>query len=155
MLGLAIGIALTQPDALPPVPNAATPVRPLPLLVRWLLLLFAVLCLVMGVIGVFVPGLPTTVFILLAAWAAARSSPRLSAWLENHRLFGPMIINWRNGGTVSRRAKWSATIMMALCAVVVSFTAHRPWLAYLAIGCMATVLVWLWFRPEPAQNESV
>lgn len=126
-----------------PVPRPTSP------LTRALLYGFAVLCLVLGLIGVVLPGMPTTVFILMAAWAAARSSPRLHAWLLNHRLFGPLLHNWENGRTVSRRAKWSATITMAVCAVIVSFTAHRPWLAVLAIGCMATVLAWLWSRPPP------
>lgn len=116
---------------------------------RWLLLAFAVLCLVMGVIGVVVPGLPTTVFILMAAWAAARSSPRLHGWLMRHRLFGPMIVNWQNGGFVSRRAKWSATLAMSFCAVILWFTAHSMWGAWLGIGSMTCVLVWLWLRPEP------
>jgi uncharacterized membrane protein YbaN (DUF454 family) len=99
--------------------------KPLSLLARVLLHCFAVLCLVLGLIGVVLPGMPTTVFILMAAWAAARSSPRLHAWLRNHRIFGPLLRNWENGRTVSRRAKWSATITMAACAVIVSFTAHR------------------------------
>ncbi|CAA2107028.1 Inner membrane protein YbaN [Variovorax paradoxus] len=114
---------------------------------------FAVLCLVLGLIGVVVPGMPTTVFILMAAWAAARSSPRLHRWLLNHRIFGPLLRNWENGRTVSRRAKWSATVTMAACAVIVWFTAHRVWLALLAIGCMATVLAWLWSRPPPPSRR--
>lgn len=138
---------VTQPPA-PPEPTLNP--LPLPRAVRWLLLVFAVLCLVMGAIGVLVPGLPTTVFILMAAWAAARSSPRLHGWLLRHRLFGPMLVNWQNGGFVSRRAKWSASITMALCALIIGWTAHRPWTAWLGIGCMAVVLVWLWCRPEPA-----
>ena len=122
-----------------PPPPAAVP-RPLPLAARWLLLAFAALCLVLAVIGVIVPGMPTTVFVLMAAWAAARSSPRL---------FGPILRNWENGRTVSRRAKWSATAAMAFCAVVISLTAHKPWLAGVGIGSMAVVLAWLWRRPEP------
>lgn len=136
------------PLPVPPATPNPSP-RPLPRAVRWLLLVFAVLCLVMGVIGVIVPGLPTTVFILMAAWAAARSSPRLHGWLMRHRLFGPMLVNWQNGGFVSRRAKWSATIAMAVCAVILWFTAHQVWGAWLGIGSMACVLVWLWCRPEP------
>ena len=123
--------------------------RPLPLAIRCLLLAFAALCLVLGVIGAVVPGMPTTVFILLAAWAAGRSSPRLHGWLLRHRLFGPMLVDWQNGRTVSRRAKWSATAGMAFCAVVVSLTAHRAWTAGIACASMALVLVWLWRRPEP------
>ena len=135
------------PPAAPPEP--APHPRPLPRAVRCLLQVFAVLCLVMGLIGVVVPGLPTTVFILMAAWAAARSSPRLHGWLLRHRLFGPMLVNWENGGFVSRRAKWSATVAMAVCALILWFTTQHVWGARLGIGSMACVLVWLWYRPEP------
>jgi uncharacterized membrane protein YbaN (DUF454 family) len=81
------------------------PPRTLPAALRYLLLVFAALCVALGIIGIFVPGLPTTVFILIAGWAAARSSPRFAAWLENHETFGPMIRDWRERGAVSRRAK--------------------------------------------------
>ncbi len=133
------------PEVLPPPPVHP----PLPAPMRWLLQAFAVLCLVMGAIGVVVPGLPTTVFILMAAWAAARSSPRMHAWLWRHRLFGPMLRNWADGGRVSRRAKWSATILMALCAVILFETSAPRWAATTACVCMACVLTWLWLRPEP------
>lgn len=116
---------------------------------RWLLLVFAVLCLVLAAIGVVVPGMPTTVFVLLAGWAAARSSPRLAAWLEHHRVFGPLILDWRNGGRVRRRAKWSATVAMTACAGVLLWTAQPRWATVLAIVTMAVVLAWLWRRPEP------
>lgn len=121
----------------------------LPLVARWLLLGFAVLCVVLGIIGIVVPGMPTTVFILMAAWAAARSSPRFHAWLLRSRVFGPMIIDWENGHRVSRRAKWSATAAMALCAVLLAWLAHPRWTAGLGIFCMACVLGWLWMRDEP------
>jgi uncharacterized membrane protein YbaN (DUF454 family) len=114
-----------------------------------LLLAFSVLCLVMGIIGVIVPGLPTTVFILMAAWAAARSSPRLYRWLWNHGLFGPLLRNWAQGGKVSRRAKWSATALMALSGAVLFATSARPWVATTATSCMVCVAIWLWRRPEP------
>ncbi len=129
----------------PPPPHA-----PLPLPVRWLLLAFAALSLTLGVIGIFVPGLPTTVFVLMAGWAAARSSPRLHAWLWRHPLFGSMLRNWADGGCVSRRAKWSATALMGLCAVVLAVSSAPRWVAIGSSACMACVLAWLWCRPEPA-----
>ena len=138
------------PESTSPLPAPQSLPRP----VRWLLLVFAALCLVMGAIGVVVPGLPTTVFILMAAWAAARSSPRLHGWLLRHRLFGPMLVNWQNGGYVSRRAKWSATITMLLCAAIVWWTAHYAWSAWLACTTMACVLAWLWRRPEPPESTA-
>ena len=116
---------------------------------RWLLLLAAVACLAMGVIGIFVPGLPTTVFVLMAGACAARSSPRLHAWLWRHRLFGGMLRNWAAGGFVSRKAKWSASITMAVCAVIMLLVPAPGWAKLLSISCMACVLAWLWCRPEP------
>lgn len=123
--------------------------RTLPAAVRYLLLAFAALCVALGVIGIFVPGLPTTVFILLAAWAAARSSPRFAAWLETHATFGPMIRDWRERGAVSRRAKISATVVMAISSTILFQTTSRAWMAEAITAVMAVVLMWLWRRPEP------
>lgn len=134
-----------------PSPDATPAAPPVPLAApwRWLLLLLACVSLATGVVGIFVPGLPTTVFLLIAAWAAARSSPRLHAWLLAHRLFGPMLRDWQAGGRVSRRAKRSATLMMALCALLLPLTPAPLWAVLFSIGSMACVLVWLWRRPEP------
>ena len=137
------------------VPSAATPDRPahagavLPLPVRLMLIVLAVVCVALGLIGVVVPGMPTTVFILIAAWAAARSSPRMSRWLYAHRLFGPMLRNWDAGGFVARRVKWIASGTMAASGVIVWLTVHNPWTRAIALGSMAMVLCWLWCRPEP------
>ncbi|MBS7349698.1 MAG: YbaN family protein [Comamonas sp.] len=123
---------------------------------RWLLRGFAVFCLGLGIAGVFIPGLPTTVFILMASWAAARSSPRLHAWLHQHRLFGPMLRNWEAGGYVSRRAKYSAAATMLLSALILWWLPGRPWwVPWLASTCMATVFVWLWLRPEPPEDGKI
>ena len=129
------------------------PQRTLPAAVRVLLLAFAAVCVALGVIGIFVPGLPTTVFILIAGWAAARSSPRFAAWLENHATFGPMIRDWRERGAVSRRAKISATVVMAISSVILFLTSSRAWVAEALTAVMAVVLIWLWFRPEPERGS--
>ena len=73
---------------------------------RLALLFIGSLALVLGVIGVFVPLLPTTPFILLAAWCFLRSSPRFHAWLTTHPRFGPIIRDWHErGAIVSARAR--------------------------------------------------
>ena len=110
--------------------------------------LLAYVSLGIGLIAIVVPGLPTTEFILLAAWAATRSSPRLSAWLESHRLFGPILLNWRNGKVIQRRAKVSATISMLLCATVMLVFLEHRWPVFLAIGGMSLGNLWIWSRPE-------
>jgi len=127
---------------------------PLPALVRWVYLALALLFLLLGIIGAFVPVLPTTPFILLAAWAAARSSPRLLNWLENHTAFGPMIRDWRRGGVVRRRAKWLATVVMGASALYLLYGMRPLWVPLLAITCMACVLIWLWRRPEQSTQAA-
>lgn len=112
----------------------------------WIALAYAALGL--GVIGIFVPGLPTTPFILVAAWAAAKSSRRLHQWLLDHRLFGPMVRDWQARGAVSRKAKRMAVLMMSLCAVLMFATAPKWWMAATGTACMAVVAIWLWRRPE-------
>lgn len=121
---------------------------------RWAWWLLAYASLGLGIVGVFMPGMPTTVFILVSAYAAARGSDRLHAWLLAHPRFGPLIRDWRAHGAVSRRAKWMATATMLACAVVLIAVmllvpAHRWWMTALPIACMAAVAAWLWSRPEP------
>lgn len=116
---------------------------------RFLYLALAYLCLALGFIGIFVPGLPTTPFVLVAAWAAARGSKRLHDWLHAHRVFGPMVRDWQAYGAVSRRAKWVSTLTMLVCAAIFFLTSPRWWMAALGSAIMASVAVWLWRRPEP------
>lgn len=139
------------------VPRPPSPGGPRPLavpLLRWVYLGLALLFLLLGVIGIFLPVLPTTPFILLSAWAAARSSPRLLDWLENHTAFGPMIIDWRRGGVVRRRSKWLSTLVMSATGAYLLLSAHPRWAAWLAIACMVSVSVWLWRRPEQRAGEA-
>jgi len=118
---------------------------------RVLLAVLAGLCLVLAVVGAILPGVPSTVFVLMAAWAAARSSPRLHAWLYRSTLFGPGLRHWHDGRKVSRQSKRMAAISMALCVVILCWTPGvRHWATWLAMVCMATVLGWLWRRPEPS-----
>ena len=68
--------------------------------------------------------MPTTPF-LLAAYAAARGSERLHAWLLAHAVMGPMIRDWNASGAVSRGAKWLATTMMVATAVILLILSPR------------------------------
>lgn len=90
----------------------------------WLLLGLAALALAAA--GIVLPLLPTTPFLLVAAYAFARSSPRLHRWLMAHRLFGPMIHNWQERGAIPRKAKRLAVLMMA-GAFALSLAMGLPW----------------------------
>ena len=71
-----------------------------------------VLCVALGIIGVFVPGLPTTEFLLAASYLFARSSPRLEHWLESNRWFGPSLRRFRETRGMPRRTKMLAIVSM-------------------------------------------
>lgn len=69
--------------------------------------------LVLAIVGIVLPLLPTTPFLLLAAFAFARSSPRLEAWLLHHPRLGPPIRNWQEQGAIGRKTKRVALASMA------------------------------------------
>ena len=133
----------------PPVDPRPAPAGP----ARWLYMVLAVASLVLGIVGLFLPLVPTVPFVLLAAWAAARGSPRLLRWLESHPHFGTLLRDWRNGGVVRRRAKWLATAAMAASAAGMLLWIGPRWYALAVAAGMAAVLIWLWRRPESAPGQ--
>ena len=80
----------------------------------------------LGLLGVVLPVLPTTPFLLLAAGCFARSSPRLHGWLVGHPIFGPPIRNWEANGAISRKAKRLAVGSMA-AVVLLSVVLGLSW----------------------------
>jgi uncharacterized protein len=117
----------------------------------WALAAYA--CLGLALAGVALPLLPTTPFALLAAYCAARGSDRLHAWLLAHRTLGPVIRDWSEQRSVSRRAKLVATGTMVLSVGVLLLVTGTGWALLLATAVMATVATWLWLRPEPARRN--
>lgn len=115
-------------------------------LVLWRTLAF--LCLLLGLLGVFVPGLPTVPFLLVAAWAGGKGWPALEAWLLNHPRHGPPIRRWRDHRAVPRRAKWLASASMVVSLVLIGLSAAHPALKIGMALLMAGVAAWLWRRPE-------
>lgn len=109
------------------------------------------LSLLLGVIGIFLPLLPTTPFVLLAALCFARGSARYEAWLIAHPRFGPIVRQWRATRAVPLRAKQAAWVMMTISSILSALVMPRwPWLPAV---CCAAVGVWLWRLPTAAPNE--
>jgi uncharacterized membrane protein YbaN (DUF454 family) len=99
----------------------------------------------LGVIGMVMPLMPGAVFLIIAAWCFARSSPRLEAWLLNHPTFGKTLRDWRSDGAIPRPAKMMACAGMTFGFVVFWFSADPSlWLAagvaLLMLACAAYVV---------------
>jgi uncharacterized membrane protein YbaN (DUF454 family) len=102
----------------------------------------------LGFIGVFLPGLPTVPFLLVAAWAGGKGWPALEVWLVNHPRHGPAIRRWRDHRAVPRRAKWFASATMVVSAVLIGLSSVPMPLKLGVVVLMGSVAWWLWRRPE-------
>ena len=144
--------APAAPGAPPPAPGVPTPEQVFRQR-RWRTLGWRALALgfaALGLIGLALPVMPTVPFMLAAAWAAGRGWPAFENWLLEHAQFGPPIRRWRERGAIGRRAKWTATLMMASSAVGMQFftTALPLWLRVAVPVVMAAVALWMWSRPD-------
>lgn len=117
---------------------------------RWLrgvYLALGFLSLALGIVGTVLPGIPTTMPIILAAFFFSKSSQRFDDWMLNHKVFGPLVRDWRAGIGFSARAK-----VIAIAAIAVTFTITTVWvvdhtavriaLILLAMGITAYIM-WL------------
>ncbi len=101
-----------------------------------------------GLAGIVLPLLPTTPFLLVAAYAFSRSSPALHDWLLAHPHCGPLIRNWRDHGAIPRRAKWMALGLMA-GALAISFAMSVPaWLIAVQSVVLVCVGIFIMTRPD-------
>jgi uncharacterized protein len=110
---------------------------------RWMLLGFGWLNVTLGLIGIIVPGLPTTVFLIVAAWAFSKSSERFRLWLWNHPRFGSSIRNWHDYKVIPYRAKIMASAMMAVSFVVVLVMAEDMTLPFALLAVMVPAALYV------------
>ncbi len=117
--------------------------------VRAALVVAGTACVGLGVLGIFLPLLPTTPFLLLAAACYARASERFYNWLLNNRTFGPTIREWRRYRSIPYRTKLTAIVLMSLTlASSIVFFVRGPFLqAALAVFGVA-LAVWLYRIPS-------
>lgn len=131
----------------------AAPPRPLPALVRWVLWLVGTVSLLLGLIGIVLPGLPTTPFVLLAAACFARASPRLHQWMRDNRWVGPSLRDWERHRSLSLRIKAVALGSMAVMVSLSVWTFRGKPLIQVALIVAALLGVWVvaWLIPTRAQ----
>lgn len=107
----------------------------------------------LGVIGAFLPLLPTTCFMLVAVWAASRGSPRFAGWIREHPRFGSTVRAWEAERAIPRHAKWLAGAMLLVSMLLLAFTVGALWLKLALIGGLMLVGAWILTRPEPVVDS--
>lgn len=138
-----------HPDREPAPAPAAGPAR--------LLWLGAGLALTgVGIVGLVLPVMPGTVFLILAAACFTRGSPRLEAWLLAHPRLGPSVVAWRRDGVIPPKAKVLALGGMAFSVALVSVSNAPPIALWSTLAFVAAGALYVGTRPsrpEPARNE--
>jgi len=110
--------------------------------------IIGITALVVGIIGAFLPLLPTVPLLLLAAFAFGKSSSRFEAWLINHPKLGPPIIDWRTRGAISKKAKAIAVVTL-LIAFVIAYLWPVPLYA-LALQASVLIIVSIFILTRPS-----
>ena len=103
-----------------------------------------------GIVGIVVPGLPTTIFLIIALWAFSRSSERFHRWLWEHPRLGPPLRDWQRHRVIPPRAKLLAVAVMSLSVAVLALAAKTPVLAAAVAAIMAPVALYILTRPSHA-----
>ena len=112
-----------------------------------------VLAVFLGLLGIFLPLLPTTPFLLLAAACFARGSVRMHQWLINHRLFGDYLRNFQEGRGIPARAKVFALVMMWSSLGYAGWRTDQLWLRLLLLGVGAGVSIYLLRLPTSGKRS--
>ena len=119
---------------------------------RFLYLVTGYSALAFGVVGIFLPIVPTVPFLIVSAFCFSRSSERVHAWLMNHRWFGPPLQDWQREGAIPTRAKYLATAMLSTSILFSWFVLRMSGAIVLSVAAIfALVLAYIWTRPAPSR----
>ena len=117
--------------------------------VRWPYAIMAYVFAALGLIGLIIPGLPTTPFILLAAWAASRGSERMHVWLRDHPRLGPPLHDWREQRAISTRAKLLAIVLLVVSWTILLVRGAAPWLLMALAALFIGLAIFVGTRQRP------
>ena len=117
--------------------------------VRLVLVVVGTLCVALGVLGIFLPVLPTTPFLLLAAACYARASERFYRWLLANPTLGPTIREWRRHRSIPYRTKVISIVLMSVTMAVSTIFFVRPlWLQVVIAACGVGLAAWMYRIPS-------
>ena len=97
------------------------------------------LCVGLAFVGTFVPGIPTTIFLIVALWAFAKSSKKFHSWLLNHKRFGPILQNWESHKVVPRKAKILMVILQISAVIIFHYSLQNIYLTAILIVTLVFV----------------
>lgn len=120
---------------------------------RWLYLGIGYAALGLGAVGIVLPLLPTTPFLLVAAWAFAKGSPAVERWLYRHPRFGPFLCEWRDRRAIPLRGKAAALLGLAVSWALIYRTAESAAVPLAAGAVMLAVALYVATRPLPAAGR--
>lgn len=103
-------------------------------IVRWWLFAIGWIMIALGVIGIAIPGMPTTVFLIAAVWAFSKSSIRFQMWLWDHRVLGPPVQAWYQYRVIPVRAKILAVAMMFASVIYMFVINDGNWMPTLLLS---------------------
>lgn len=103
-------------------------------------------------IGVITPGIPWSIFVVFSAYAFAKGSPMMHAWIYNHPQFGPFLSNWTTKKIFPLRAKWFMLLTMSSSLAIMYFTIPLSGVIYSSVF-MALVAVWAWKYPSTVEEH--
>ncbi len=121
-----------SPSEIAPPP----PIAPAPKWLRGVLCGLGLVLVGIGIVGVFVPVLPTTVFLIAALWAFSKSSARFQAWLWYHPSFGRPVRDWHQHRVIGVRAKVFAVLVMTLSFLYVAIWVAENWQLPVALAAV-------------------
>lgn len=107
-----------------------------------------VIFMALGIIGAFLPVLPTTIFLILATWAFGKSCPALHDWLMNHPKFGPSVRIWFEQGAIPRTIKYVALSMMLAGYVFTAWSVPNLTVVLIVGATLIAVSVFIITRPD-------
>ena len=113
---------------------------------RFLWKILGFISLGMAYVGLITPGIPYSIFVVFAAYCFAKGSPKMHAWLYNHKLFGPFLTNWNTKRLFPTKMKYFMLAMMSTSLIIMSFTVPVKGVVYTGIF-MFVVAVWAWRFP--------
>ena len=112
------------------------------------------ICVGMAYIGVVTPGIPFSIFLVIAAWAFAKSSPKMEAWLYNHPWFGKFLTNWNTKRVFPTKGKYAMIIVMASTLVFTWFTTGNANAVLYSGLFMLGVAIWAWRYPGSVEEHT-